>query len=138
MTLLHAFFNQELTASLNSETFLSAIFVMDVFIFQILTNRVMSTSRRSKSFERSLLLLALHGSSLPAWSPLPTTIKHLLRVGNPRLYDHPYQSPQLELWPPQAVEWFVIIQATPYGPRPRQKRATQILVMQPPPLAEDA
>src|SRR5947199_6373998 len=64
--------------------------------------------------------------------------KHLLRVGNPRLYDHPYQSPQLELWPPQVVEWFVIIQATPYGPRPRRKRATRILVMQAPLEASDA
>jgi hypothetical protein len=64
--------------------------------------------------------------------------KHLLRVGNPRLYEHPYQSSQLELWPPQAVEWFVILQAIPYGPRPRRKRATRILVMQPPLLAEDA
>jgi len=25
--------------------------------------------------------------------------KHLRRVGNPRLYNHPYQSGQLELWP---------------------------------------
>ncbi len=62
--------------------------------------------------------------------------KHLLRVGNPRLYDHPYQSPQLELWPLHQVEWFVIIQAAPYGPRPRRKRAARILVMQPPLLSD--
>src|SRR6266581_1646856 len=53
--------------------------------------------------------------------------KHLLRVGNPRLYDHPYQSSQLELWPLNQVEWFVIIRATPYGSRPRRKRATRLL-----------
>ena len=64
--------------------------------------------------------------------------KHLLRVGNPRLYDQPYQSPQLNLWPSQAVEWFVILKATPYGPRPRRKRATRIVVMQPPLEASEA
>jgi putative transposase len=62
--------------------------------------------------------------------------KHLLRVGNPRLYDHPYHSPQLALWSKDSVEWFVIIQANPYGPRPRRKHATRILVVQPP-LATD-
>jgi len=62
--------------------------------------------------------------------------KHLLRVGNPRLYDHPYQSSQLELWPLNQVEWFVIIRATPYGSRPRRKRATRLLVMQPPLLTD--
>ncbi len=30
-------------------------------------------------------------------------------VGNPRLYDHPYQSPQLSLWEAGEVEWHVII-----------------------------
>jgi hypothetical protein len=63
--------------------------------------------------------------------------KHLLRVGNPRLYDHPYQSPQVDLWPSQAVEWFVILKATPYGPRPRHKRSGRVIVMQPP-LLKDA
>ena len=62
--------------------------------------------------------------------------KSLQRVGNPRLYERPYQSPQLELWPPEAVEWFVIIQAAPYGSRPRRKRVAQILVMQPPLLTD--
>ncbi len=63
--------------------------------------------------------------------------KHLLRVGNPRLYDHPYQSPQLELWPRDAVEWFVIIQAASRGSHSRRKRATRLIVVQPPLLAEE-
>ena len=42
--------------------------------------------------------------------------KHLLRVGNPRLYDHPYQSPQLSLWEPSDVEWSVILRADPSAP----------------------
>lgn len=56
--------------------------------------------------------------------------KHLLRVGNPRLYDHPYQSPQLALWAPGEVEWHVIIrcQPSPGRRRPRGK----VVVMQPP------
>jgi hypothetical protein len=58
--------------------------------------------------------------------------KHLLRVGNPRLFDHPYRSLQFELWPQGAVEWFVIIKATPYGPRPRRQHAARVVVMQPP------
>ena len=62
--------------------------------------------------------------------------KHLLRIGNPRLYDHPYQSAQLELWLPNQVEWFVIIRATPYGSRPRRKRSAHLLVMQLPLLKE--
>lgn len=52
--------------------------------------------------------------------------KHLLRVGNPRLYDHPYQSPQLSLWEPHEVEWHVIIHLDPYGPR--RKRPRNVLV----------
>ena len=62
--------------------------------------------------------------------------KHLLRVANPRLYDHPNPRPQLDLWPPQAVEWFVILKAAPYGQRPRHKRVARILVMQPPLLTD--
>ncbi len=62
--------------------------------------------------------------------------KHLLRVGNPRLYDHPNPRPQLALWPPDQVEWFVIIHAAPYGSRTRRKRAHRILVMQPPLLTD--
>jgi hypothetical protein len=62
--------------------------------------------------------------------------KSLRRVGNPRLYDHPYRSPQLELWPSSEVERFVIIRANPYGSRPRRKRTTRIVVIQPPLLAD--
>jgi hypothetical protein len=63
--------------------------------------------------------------------------KHLRQIGNPRLFDHPYQSLQLELWAPGQVEWFVIIQAHPYGARPQRKRTARILVMQSPlPLDE--
>jgi hypothetical protein len=48
--------------------------------------------------------------------------KHLQRVGNPRLYNHPNQSGQLELWPAGSVEWYVILRAQPYGPRHKKKR----------------
>jgi hypothetical protein len=72
----------------------------------------------------------------PIVKKLPTG--HLLRVGNPRLYDHPYHSPQLALWPSEAVEWFVIIQAAAYGSRPRRKRATRLLMIQLPLLFEEA
>jgi transposase InsO family protein len=48
--------------------------------------------------------------------------KHLGRVGNPRLYNHPYQSPQLELWPTDSVEWYLILRANSYGPRRKKKR----------------
>ncbi len=54
--------------------------------------------------------------------------KGLQRVGNPRLYDHPYQSPQLELWSSSEVEWFVIIQANPYGSRPRRKKSRLVFL----------
>jgi hypothetical protein len=57
-------------------------------------------------------------------------------LGNPRLYDHPDPRPQLELWSSEAVEWFVIIQAAPYGSRPRSKRTARIFVAQPPLLTE--
>lgn len=60
----------------------------------------------------------------------------LRQIGNPRLFDHPYQSPQLELWPSDQVEWFVIIQAHPYGSRPRRKRTARLVVMQPPLLTD--
>jgi hypothetical protein len=48
--------------------------------------------------------------------------KGLRRAGNPRLYNHPYQSPQLELWSASEVEWFVIIHVNSYGSRPRRKK----------------
>jgi transposase InsO family protein len=56
--------------------------------------------------------------------------KHLLRVGNPRLFDHPYQSPQLPLWEPGEVEWFVIIRTDP--PARRRRRRGRIMLLQPP------
>jgi hypothetical protein len=62
---------------------------------------------------------------LVEWQP---DDKHLRRVGNPRLYDHPYQSPQLDLWMPDQVEWFVIIQARPYGSRPRRKKKSLVFL----------
>ncbi len=52
------------------------------------------------------------------------------RVGYPRLYDHRYQSAQLELWQPGEVEWFVIIRDQPRSRR--RKRKSRILVIQPP------
>jgi hypothetical protein len=39
--------------------------------------------------------------------------KHLRRAGNPRLYDHPYRSAQLFLWPEGAVEWYLILRLLP-------------------------
>ena len=47
--------------------------------------------------------------------------KHLARVGNPRFYQHPYQSPSLELWEAGEVEWFVVIRTDPPVPRRRRK-----------------
>lgn len=61
--------------------------------------------------------------------------KHFLRVGNPRLYDHPYQSPQQILWEPGEVEWHVILRADP--PVRGRKRRGRVLVMQPPLFAEE-
>jgi len=54
--------------------------------------------------------------------------RHLARVGNPRFYQHPYQSAQLELWEAGSVEWFVIIRADP--PARRRKHASRVLVVQ--------
>ncbi len=56
--------------------------------------------------------------------------RHFLRVGNPRFYDHPYQSLQLPLWQPGEVEWFVIIRTDPAVHRRRKKG--QMLLIQPP------
>jgi putative transposase len=56
--------------------------------------------------------------------------KHLLRVGNPRLFDHSYQSPQLPLWEPGEVEWFVIIRTDP--PMRRRRRRGRLMLLQPP------
>ncbi len=60
------------------------------------------------------------------WQPDDT---HLLRVGNPRLYDHPYQGLQLPLWPTSEVEWFVIIHNDP--PVRRRKNRGRFVVIQP-------
>jgi hypothetical protein len=59
---------------------------------------------------------------------------HFFRVGNPRLYDHPYQSKQQQLWEPGSVEWFVIIRIDP--PNRQRKRKGHIFVIQPPLFAD--
>jgi putative transposase len=56
---------------------------------------------------------------------------HLRRVGNPQLYDHPYRSPQLSLWPEGAVEWYLILRTAPYGPRPRRQRSRLVFLQIP-------
>jgi len=56
--------------------------------------------------------------------------KQLWRVGNPRLYQHPNHSPQMDLWPPGAVEWCVIIRADPRTRR--RRRHGHVVVVQPP------
>jgi hypothetical protein len=56
--------------------------------------------------------------------------KHLLRVGNPRLFDHPYQSPQLPLWEPGEVEWFVILRTDP--PVRRRRPRGRLMLLQAP------
>lgn len=61
---------------------------------------------------------------------------HLLRVGNPRLYDHPYQSPQLPLWEKGEVEWYVIIRTDP--PVRRRQSRGRIFLIQPPLWANNA
>ncbi len=61
--------------------------------------------------------------------------KHLRRVGNARLYNHPYQSAQLELWPIGSVEWYLILRTEPYGPRLRRKKKRLIFLQFP--LLED-
>jgi hypothetical protein len=55
--------------------------------------------------------------------------RHLLRVGNPRLYDHPYQSPQLPLWEKDEVEWYVIMRTDP--PVRRRRGKGRIVLIQP-------
>ena len=56
--------------------------------------------------------------------------RHLLRVGNPRLYQTPYQSPQLPLWEPNEVEWHVTIRCEQKARR--RKRSVRSFVLQPP------
>lgn len=62
------------------------------------------------------------------WQP---NDKSLRRVGNPRLYNHPYQSPQLELWSTSDIEWYVIIQAKSYGSRPLRKKNRLVFLQLP-------
>jgi len=62
--------------------------------------------------------------------------RHLLRVGNPRLFHTPYQSPQLPLWEPGEVEWHVIIRCEPKARR--KKRLVRSLVLQFPLNFEEA
>lgn len=52
--------------------------------------------------------------------------KQLLQVGNPRLFEHPYHSSQLSLWPTGSVEWYVILPCQPSSPR--RKRARTMLI----------
>ena len=56
--------------------------------------------------------------------------KHFARVGNPRLYEHPYHSPQLELWQPHEVEWYVIIRCEPSSKR-RKRKVRSLLIQLP-------
>lgn len=54
-------------------------------------------------------------------------ISRILR-GDPRLFDHPYQSPQLPLWEAGEVERHVIIRCE--SKAPRRKRAVRSFVLQ--------
>ena len=56
--------------------------------------------------------------------------RHLFRVGNPRLYPHPYQTPQLPLWDAADVEWHVIIRCSPKARR--KKHPVRSFILQPP------
>jgi len=51
---------------------------------------------------------------------------HLLRVGNPHLFEHPYHSLQLSLWSPSQVEWLLILPCQP-SPRKRKRKQSQII-----------
>jgi putative transposase len=57
--------------------------------------------------------------------------KHLRRAGNARLYDHPNPRTQLPLWPEGAVEWYLILRAAPYGPRPRRQKSHLVFLPHP-------
>ncbi len=46
--------------------------------------------------------------------------RHLLRVGNARLYQNPYQIPQPSLWEPGEIEWHVIIRCEQKAHRRRR------------------
>jgi transposase len=61
--------------------------------------------------------------------------RQLLHVGNPRLFEHPYHSPQLPLWPAGSVEWYVVLPCKPTSPR--RKRAKTMLIQLSLPLDAD-
>jgi len=61
--------------------------------------------------------------------------RQLLQVGNPRLFEHPYHSLQLSLWPAGSVEWYVILPCKPTSPR--RKRAKTMLIQLSLPLDAD-
>jgi len=43
--------------------------------------------------------------------------RHLATVTHERLFETPYQSPQLPLWEPQPGDWLTVIRVTPYAQR---------------------
>jgi len=51
---------------------------------------------------------------------------HLLSVGNPHLFEHPYHSRQLSLWSPSEVEWLVILPCQT-SPHKRKRKQSQII-----------
>jgi hypothetical protein len=59
--------------------------------------------------------------------------RHPARIGNPRLYQHRYQSSQLDLWQPGEVEWFVIIRDSSRSRR-RKRRGHIVMLQLPLPL----
>jgi hypothetical protein len=61
--------------------------------------------------------------------------RQLLHVGNPRLFEHPYHSLQLSLWPASSVEWYAILPCKPTSPR--RKRAKTMLIQLSLPLDAD-
>ena len=67
---------------------------------------------------------------------LTPPVTHLLRVGNPRLYDHPYHSPQLSLWIAGEVEWFIILRNDP--PVRSRRPGGRIVLIQPPLFSENS
>ena len=53
---------------------------------------------------------------------------HLLAVEEPRLFETPYQSPQLPLWELSDAEWLKVMRRPDYAPRASRQEA----VAQPP------
>ena len=62
--------------------------------------------------------------------------RHLFRVGNPRLYQNPYQIPQLSLWEPGEVEWHVMIRCEQKAHR-RRRVVRSFTIQLPLPLANE-